>query len=48
MLLITGSQKESQAVFTALVRAAKAGSLPMSQLHASYSRIGAFKAGLPG
>ena len=47
MLLITGSQKESQAVFTALVKAAKAGSLPTSQLHASYSRIRTFKAGLP-
>jgi beta-N-acetylhexosaminidase len=44
MLLITGSQKESQAVFKALVKAAKSGTLPTSQLHASYSRISAFKA----
>jgi beta-N-acetylhexosaminidase len=47
MLLITGSQAESQGAYQALLKAAGAGTLPRSQLQASYARIIALKSRLP-
>ena len=43
MVLVTGSDATSQSVYTALLNAAKAGTLPMSQLQASYNRIQVLK-----
>jgi beta-N-acetylhexosaminidase len=45
MLLLTGSESSSAGVYTALVRAATAGQIPLAGLRASWSRIGALKAG---
>ncbi len=39
LLLVTGSQATSKGVFTRLLAAAKAGTLPRSRLTASYTRI---------
>jgi beta-N-acetylhexosaminidase len=43
LLLVTGSEAESRAVFSRLRSAAASGALPMSQLTASYNRIVALK-----
>ena len=46
LLLITGSEADSRTVFASLRSAAKSGTLPMSQLMASYNRIIALKSHL--
>lgn len=46
MLLVTGSQATSQAVFKTLLAAARSGALPMSGLTRSYNRILGLKARL--
>jgi beta-N-acetylhexosaminidase len=46
MILITGSEASTAATFNALLADAKAGSIPLSTLNASYARIAALKAGL--
>jgi beta-N-acetylhexosaminidase len=46
MLLVTGSQATSQAVFKALLAAARSGALPMSNLTTSYNRVLGLKARL--
>ena len=46
LILITGSRTTSQAVFKALLAAARNGTLPMGGLNKSYARIMALKAGL--
>jgi beta-N-acetylhexosaminidase len=46
MLLLTGSESQSAAVFSALVEAAGNGSIPTSALHDSYTRVLALKASL--
>ncbi len=43
MILVTGTQAESQAVFTDLLDAAKTGALPKANLIAAYNRISALK-----
>jgi beta-N-acetylhexosaminidase len=45
MILTTGSEATSRAVFAALLRAAQDGSIPLSTLEASYDRILALKSG---
>jgi beta-N-acetylhexosaminidase len=46
LLLITGSETTSRGVYSALLAAAKAGTIPTTTLQASYDRILALKAGL--
>jgi beta-N-acetylhexosaminidase len=46
MLLITGSEATSRAVYAALLASATNGSIPQATLRASYDRIRALKAGL--
>jgi beta-N-acetylhexosaminidase len=46
MILVTGSEATSQAVYAALLRGASDGSIPTATLLASYDRIIALKAGL--
>ena len=46
MLLVTGSEASTRAVYTALVRAAGLGDISRADLGASYDRILALKAGL--
>jgi beta-N-acetylhexosaminidase len=48
LLLVTGSESTSQAVYNALVTAANAGQIPTSKLSASLTRILALKALAPG
>ena len=43
MILVTGSQTESQAVYTRLLAAANTGALPKANLVAAYNRIAALK-----
>ncbi len=45
MLLITGSEATSASVYSSLLAAARAGQIPMTSLHASWTRIEALKAG---
>jgi beta-N-acetylhexosaminidase len=47
MILVTGSESNSAAVYSALVNAKTAGSISTTTLQASYSRILALKASLP-
>jgi len=46
LILLTGSQATSGAVFDALYQAAKSGSLDRTSMLASYARIRDLKAGL--
>jgi len=46
LILLTGSEATTSGVFTALYDAAKAGTLPRTQLVTSYERIAGLKAGL--
>jgi beta-N-acetylhexosaminidase len=46
MILMTGSEATTRAVFTTLLRDAESGELAQATLHASYERILALKAGL--
>jgi beta-N-acetylhexosaminidase len=39
LLLVTGSAKSSQAAYDAVLRAARSGAIPLSNLQASYARI---------
>ena len=43
MILVSGSQAESQRVYTALLNAATSGALPKANLQAAYNRITALK-----
>ncbi|HUQ78427.1 MAG TPA: glycoside hydrolase family 3 N-terminal domain-containing protein [Patescibacteria group bacterium] len=45
MLLVTGSELTSRGVYAALLAAARAGSIPLALLRASWTRIMALKAG---
>ena len=44
LLLVTGADATSEAAYTALLRAAQAGTIPLANLQASYARILALKA----
>ncbi len=46
MILVSSPEKTSRAVYALLLREARAGSIPIATLHASYDRILALKAGL--
>ena len=46
LILLTGSEATTRAIYTALLRDAKAGVLSHASLVASYDRIQALKAGL--
>ena len=46
LLLITGSESTSRTVFSTLLTASRAGTIPIATLQASYDRILALKAGL--
>lgn len=46
LLLVTGTEADSDAVYNTLLSATRSGALPMSQVTASYNRIAALKARL--
>jgi len=48
MILVTGSEASTKAVYAALLASARAGSIPRSTLEASYARILALKSSLQG